>query len=104
MADAEHGVHNSGAASDCRNNLLAVYDFGHMGGRVAHGVADLLDWHAVLAHDRHGRVPGLVGVPVADARAAGDLAESPVERVAGVRATILVTEHEVVVMPDGSGG
>ena len=41
----------------------------------------------------------LVGVPVADASAAGHHAEPPVELVGRVRGAVLVAEDEVVVVP-----
>jgi hypothetical protein len=66
----------------------------------------LMSWIGtpVVAHDRDGGVTSLVGVPVADARSLGHLAESPVERVLGVRMAVLVAEHEVGAVPGGAGG
>lgn len=67
---------------------------GDVGGLVAHGVGKLLGRDPVAAHDGHGRVAAFVGVPVADADPAGDLAEPPVERVSRVLGTAFVAEHQ----------
>ena len=66
---------------------------------IADGVADLLNRDAVGAHDRNGRVPSLMGVPMADACTPGYLAEPPVERVAAVLTPVLIAEDEVGVVP-----
>ena len=63
---------------------------------MADGVADVLDGDALRAHDRHGGVTSLVGVPVSESGAAGHLGEPPVEVVAGVGTPVRVAEHEVV--------
>src|SRR5215470_1070769 len=70
----------------------AADGLGDMGGLVPHGVADLLDGDAVAAHDRDRGVPSLVGVPAADAGAAGHLAEPPVELAGRIRVAVLVAE------------
>src|ERR1039458_5927941 len=67
---------------------------------VAYGVGDVLYRDAVGTHDRDGRVPSFVRVPVAEAGPPGDFAEAPVERVLGVRPSVLVAEHEVVFLPE----
>ena len=46
---------------------MAVDGPGDVGGLVAYGVANLLDWYAVAAHDRDCGVAAFVGVPVANA-------------------------------------
>jgi hypothetical protein len=62
---------------------VTVPGLGDVRGLVAQGVSDLLDGHAVAAHGGHSRMASLVGVPVADTGPSGDLAEPPVEAVAG---------------------
>ncbi len=69
---------------------------------MAHGVADLLDRHAVAAHDRHGGMSFLVGVPAADACFSGHLGKAPGELVRRVGVAVLVAEDEVVVVPGGA--
>ena len=83
---------------------MPVDGLGHVGGLVTDGVADLLEWDAVAAHDRDRGVPALVGVPVADSGPPGHPPEPPVEGVAGVHAAVLVAEDEVAVLPGGTGG
>ena len=69
---------------------MTVDGLGDVRRLAAHGIADVLDCYAVAAHDRHRGVPALVRVPVADGRAAGHLAESPVELVGPVGVAVLV--------------
>jgi hypothetical protein len=80
---------------------VPVDGFRYVGGLVAYGVADVLDRHAVVAHDAYGGVAALVSVPVADARPLGHLAEAVVECPSAVQAAVLVTEDQVVVLPKG---
>src|ERR1700749_1850810 len=56
-AVAEDVVHNARPAADGGDDHMPVDGLGDVRGLVAHGVADLLQRHAVTAHDRHGRVP-----------------------------------------------
>jgi hypothetical protein len=100
----EDAVHDHGAAADRGDDHVAVDGLGDVGGLVAYGVADVLDRDAIVAHDRDGGVAALMGVPMADARTLGRLAEAPVERVLGVRVAVLVAEYEVRVVPRGAGG
>src|SRR5450631_531054 len=54
---AEDGVHDARAAADGGHDHVPVHGLSNVGGLVPHGVADLLERHAVAAHDRYGRVP-----------------------------------------------
>jgi hypothetical protein len=54
------------AALDGRHDDVAVDGLGHVGGLVADGVGDVLDRHAVAAHDRDRGMSSFVGVPVAE--------------------------------------
>ncbi len=90
------------SVSDGWQYHVPVDGLGDVDGLVAHGVADLLEGHAVTVHDRHRRMPSFMSVPVADAGPLGHLAEPPVERIPGVYAPVLVAEHEVVVLPRGA--
>src|SRR6266566_244577 len=101
---AEYCVHDGRTTADGRYDHVSVDGLGHMGGLVAHGVADLLERDAIAAHDRHRGVTSLMSVPVPDAGPPGHLAEPPVERVARVHAAVLVTEHEILVLPGGASG
>jgi hypothetical protein len=83
---------------------VPVDGLGHVGRFVADGVGDVLDRDAVIAHDRHGGVAALVGVPVANSGALSHPAEPPVEIVAGVLVPVLVAEDEVGLPPGWSGG
>lgn len=60
----EHAIHDGCAAADRGHDHVPVDGLGDMGGLVANGVADLLERQSVATHDRDGRVPTLVGVPV----------------------------------------
>jgi hypothetical protein len=60
---AEHGVHDIRPAADGGHDHVSVDGLGDVGGLVAHGVADVLQRHAVAAHDRHGGVASLMGMP-----------------------------------------
>ena len=53
----------------------------------------------LIIETRDRGVASLVGVPVADARAPGHLAEPPVELVGRMGVAVLVAEDEVVVVP-----
>src|SRR5690348_8956896 len=101
---AEDLIHDGRAAADGGDDHVPVDGLGDVGGFVADSVADLLERGAVAAHDRDRGVPALVGVPVPDAGSAGHSPEPPVESVAGVHASVLVAEHEVAVLPGGTGG
>ena len=57
----------------------------------------------LIIETRDRGVASLVGVPVADARAPGHLAEPPVELVGRIGVAVLVAEHEVVVVPGVAG-
>src|SRR5215471_16182232 len=70
---AEDVIHHGRSPADLGHDHVAVDSFGDVGGLVAHRVADLLDRHTVAAHDRHGRVAALVGMPAADACFSGHL-------------------------------
>src|ERR1700722_881577 len=95
----EDVVHDAGSAPDRGDDHMAVDGLGDVRGLVADRVADVLDRDAVVAHDGHGCVTALVSMPVTDARAAGHLAEPPVEGVTGVRGAVLVAEDQAVVLP-----
>jgi hypothetical protein len=96
-------IHDRRSTADRGHDHVPVDSLGDVGGLVAHGVADLLDWHPIGAHDRHCRVSALVGVPVSDARLPGHLGEAPVERVGRVGVAVLLAEDKVIVAPGFAG-
>jgi hypothetical protein len=49
-------------------------------------------------------VAAFVSVPVADASSLSHFSEAPTEGVAGIHAAVLVAEHKIFVLPDGTGG
>src|SRR3984885_3253559 len=96
---AEDAIHYRGAAADGGPDDVPVDGLGDVGRLVADSVADVLDRDAVAAHDRDGGVAALVGVPVANARLLGHLAEVPVESTRRVHRAVLVAEDQIEVLP-----
>ena len=54
-------VHHRRSTADGGDDHVPVDGLGYVGGLVAYGVADLLDWYAVAAHDRYRGAPASAG-------------------------------------------
>lgn len=80
VAGVEYGVHGFGTLGDHRPELIPVDLLCDCRASVPDEISDVLDGHAVVAHDGYEGMPQLTRCPVvADARVPGDRHEPPAD-------------------------